>query len=244
LQERFDEAATIARSLQRAGLESGVYYTLLKEARAAGASQDLEEFLATKGAYGRFKSRQAGLIGKLFIPSLAMLEFRNRAQAISAETGIWDHRNLLAFGKWFEDLTSPGPFRGRRKIFPNDATQAPPVRTGDMTISGRACRKLGIEPERSKEIQKSDSNAKPHWDADLKELWFNGMLCKRYKRVAVDQQTILATFQDDDWPSRIDDPLTPGILKDTIDNMRKVFRFTPIEFCADGTGKGVLWRTR
>ncbi len=49
----------------------------------------------------------------------------------------------------------------------------------------------------------------PCWDSDLREFQFNGSLVKRYRTPSPNQETILAAFEEEDWPTRIDDPL-PG----------------------------------
>jgi len=58
---------------------------------------------------------------------------------------------------------------------------------------------------------------------------------------------ILAAFQEENWPARIDDPLPgddnrdgPERLRDTVKklNRQKVRR---IHFSCDGTGEGILW---
>src|SRR5262249_44432444 len=51
---------------------------------------------------------------------------------------------------------------------------------------------------------------RPKWDADRRELWYGAVLCKRYRRPAPNQEKILAAFEEDGWPGRIDDPLDPG----------------------------------
>ena len=51
------------------------------------------------------------------------------------------------------------------------------------------------------------SMSNPKWDRDRHELRVGDRIVKRFKRPAVNQETILATFEDDGWPSRIDDPL-------------------------------------
>lgn len=93
----------------------------------------------------------------------------------------------------------------------------------------------------------SDANTKtPEWDDNHRELRFHGQCCKRFRQPAENQITILRTFQDDDWPGQIDDPL-PGVhgkdlkrrLRDTVRSLNVNMHL--LHFECDGTGKGVIW---
>ncbi len=85
---------------------------------------------------------------------------------------------------------------------------------------------------------------KPVWDADRRELRYNGQLCKRYRQPAPNQEAILATFQDDGWPPRIDNPIgtDPQQLADAVRGLNG--RPHGIVFERDGTGEGVRWKPR
>ena len=89
---------------------------------------------------------------------------------------------------------------------------------------------------------------KPHWDVDTRELRIAGKLVKRFKWPAVNQETVLAVFQEEDWPHHIDDPLPPqpeqdpkGRLSDTIKCLNRKQQHALIHFRGDGTGEGVIW---
>jgi len=88
----------------------------------------------------------------------------------------------------------------------------------------------------------------PHWDADRRELHFGCQLVKHYSRVAPNQETILAAFQEEGWPPRIDDPLTNHgeddprqRLHDAIRALNRCQKKRLIRFRGDGTGCGVVW---
>jgi len=49
----------------------------------------------------------------------------------------------------------------------------------------------------------------PKWDPQRQELRLAQYLIKRFKVPASTQRVILATFEEEKWPPRIDDPL-PG----------------------------------
>jgi hypothetical protein len=89
----------------------------------------------------------------------------------------------------------------------------------------------------------------PEWCADLRELHFNGLLVKRFKFVARNQELILAAFEEEHWPPHIDDPLPPHDeinpkfrLRDTIAKLNRHQQSGIIRFSGDGTGRGIHWR--
>src|SRR5262249_16460589 len=49
----------------------------------------------------------------------------------------------------------------------------------------------------------------PSWDKDRRALLFGPYLVKHFKVPAPNQEMVLATFQEEHWPPRVDDPL-PG----------------------------------
>jgi hypothetical protein len=49
----------------------------------------------------------------------------------------------------------------------------------------------------------SEEQALPLWDREERELWYNGVLCRRFKREATNQFAVLDAFQKDGWPERI-----------------------------------------
>ena len=88
----------------------------------------------------------------------------------------------------------------------------------------------------------------PHWDSQLRELRLNGLVVKRFRVPSPNQEIILAAFEEEDWPRRVDDPLPPqpGMdpkrrLHDTIKclNQRQINRV--LRFQGDGLGRGVCW---
>jgi hypothetical protein len=89
---------------------------------------------------------------------------------------------------------------------------------------------------------------KPRWDAERHELWYAERLVKRFKWPASNQETILAAFEEEAWPARIDDPLPPQPeqdpkrrLHDTIKCLNRNHATKLLRFRGDGTGEGVIW---
>jgi hypothetical protein len=91
-------------------------------------------------------------------------------------------------------------------------------------------------------------SCEPNWDSQRQELWYAGKLVKQYRIPSPNQVAILSAFEEESWPSRIDDPLPQHFeidprrrLNDTIRNLNRS-RITPlIRFSGDGSGQGILW---
>jgi hypothetical protein len=89
----------------------------------------------------------------------------------------------------------------------------------------------------------------PIWDAARHLLIFDRRIIKQFKWQAVNQETVLSVFQEEGWPTRIDDPLVPILtldvkrrLSDTIKCLNRNQRHPLIRFHGDGTGQGVIWK--
>jgi hypothetical protein len=90
--------------------------------------------------------------------------------------------------------------------------------------------------------------AKPTWDRERQELRLGNLVIKQFKVPAPNQERILAAFQEEDWPTRIDDPLPPATdqdskrrLHDTINSLNRNQKQPLIHFLGDGTGQGIRW---
>lgn len=90
--------------------------------------------------------------------------------------------------------------------------------------------------------------ARPRWDSELNELRMDQVLIKRFRWQAVNQATVLCAFEEEGWPERIDDPLSPqpGLdsknrLHDTIKCLNRGHKIPLIRFRGDGTGQGIIW---
>ena len=87
---------------------------------------------------------------------------------------------------------------------------------------------------------------KPRWDAERRELYFGGALCKKFRQPAKNQEPILQSFEEEGWPSRIDDPLPGDPEADTRQRLADAVRAlnaknAAILFELDGTSEGILW---
>lgn len=97
-------------------------------------------------------------------------------------------------------------------------------------------------------VPAAEIDAKPSWDSDRQELRVGTIVVKQFKVPAVSQETILAAFQEEGWPVRIDDPLPPHPaqdskrrLHDTINSLNRNQKEPLIRFLGDGSGQGVRW---
>ena len=91
-------------------------------------------------------------------------------------------------------------------------------------------------------------SALPHWDRDRQELRVGNVVVKQFKVPAPNQEMIIAAFEEEGWPPRIDDPLPPHPqqdskrrLHDTINSLNRNQREELIRFLGDGSGQGIRW---
>ena len=88
----------------------------------------------------------------------------------------------------------------------------------------------------------------PRWDQERQELRLAQFLIKRFKAPANTQSLVLSTFEEENWPARIDDPL-PGHpeqdrkrrLHNTINALNRNQIHPFIRFLGDGRGEGIRW---
>jgi hypothetical protein len=92
------------------------------------------------------------------------------------------------------------------------------------------------------------SIAKPAWDGRSRELRLDGMLVKKFRVPAENQERVLSAFQEEAWPEYIDDPLprTSGIepkrrLHCVISRLNHGQVPPRIRFRGNGSGEGVGW---
>ena len=137
-------------------------------------------------------------------------------------------------------------------------------RTGSLTFTNRTCfiltdtgavltRQARDTAARSDEllhpaIAPVHSTHAPQWDKERQELRVEGLVVKQFKVPAPNQELILATFQEEGWPPRVDDPLPPHPdqdskrrLHDTITTLNRHQKHRLIRFSGDGRGQGVRW---
>jgi hypothetical protein len=100
----------------------------------------------------------------------------------------------------------------------------------------------------SRNLGETHSALKPRWLADQLELRLGDCLVKKFRRPADSQTTILAVFEEEAWPYRIDNPLPPTRHGNDMDRLQEALRRLNhhqhaklLRFHGDGRGKGVTW---
>jgi len=88
----------------------------------------------------------------------------------------------------------------------------------------------------------------PKWDRERQELRVGKIVVKQFKVPAINQERILAAFEEEGWPVQIDDPLPPHPeqdpkrrLHDTINSLNRNQKEALIQFSGNGNGQGVRW---
>lgn len=88
----------------------------------------------------------------------------------------------------------------------------------------------------------------PHWDAERRELRLGPTLVKQFRLPSPNQETILAAFEEEGWPSSLDDPLPPHPEQDSKRRLHETIRSLNchqkhrlIRFKGNGTGQRILW---
>ncbi|NND95812.1 MAG: hypothetical protein HKN47_00615 [Pirellulaceae bacterium] len=96
---------------------------------------------------------------------------------------------------------------------------------------------------------KSNGASLPQWDAETRELSFSGRVIKQFKWRAANQEIVLNAFQEEGWPSVVDDPLPPNDeqdpkrrLQDTIKSLNRNQCNALLRFHGNGTGQAVRWK--
>jgi len=98
------------------------------------------------------------------------------------------------------------------------------------------------------EARKPAALLKPSWNANRRELLFEGMIVKRFRVPARNQETILSVFEEEGWAEHIHDPLpvthdidAPTRLHDAINRLNRCQINPLLRFHGDGKGTGVFW---
>lgn len=143
---------------------------------------------------------------------------------------------------------------------------------GDLSFAGRSCFVLRSRSDGSR-VTSSTTNethrdidggnlitpdtkaekevrCRPVWDAERRILSWNQRTVKQFKWHAINQETVLAAFEEEGWRARIDDPLSPHPeqdskrrLSDTIKCLNRKQQNRLVHFRGDGTGEGIVWET-
>lgn len=93
-----------------------------------------------------------------------------------------------------------------------------------------------------------EANGRPKWDQQRRQLRVGADVVKEFKLPSPNQETVLTAFEEEGWPPRIDDPLTPvphldsrRRLHDTIKALNRKQKRYLLRFRGDGSGEGIRW---
>ena len=163
--------------------------------------------------------------GRSFRPS-GDLTFTDRTCFVLSETGICFARGLCKVTMSPEEVISHHDDQARDG-------------NADFSLNGDS------EPVNGRSL---DKTTVPKWDCVRRILSVDGLCVKRFKWAAENQEAVLSVFEEESWPSRIDDPLRPQPeqdpkrrLSDTIKCLNRKQEHPIIHFRGDGTGEGVVW---
>ncbi len=205
-------AAKVKACCARAGLAWVKYEEMLAEATRLGAKDELLAYLNNAPEWQGGKARLVGLITpRLYVASQNMIDFKKVARAEFTRQNIWQIRaRTPGFARWFLDWTEPGDFGGLKSDeLHNGQAQDQGQEEATPVATPRP------EPERQPpppEPQGTEAPAAapltPRWDGETRTLYYGDTVCKVFRQKPGNQEIILRTFQDDGWPSRVDDPLT------------------------------------
>jgi hypothetical protein len=119
---------------------------------------------------------------------------------------------------------------------------------GDSSKNGSRMDGARARAVRSNGKDQETNGQVPCWDPERQELRFRGFLVKRFRLPSPNQVAVLAAFEEECWPPKIDDPLPPHPdqdqkrrLSDTIKCLNRSQRTPLLRFKGDGSGEGVIW---
>lgn len=194
--------------------------------------------------------------------------------ALNSDSSVWyfaiSVQRLLQVGATETDLrwlVRKGFVEHRREVTVagDDGREFRP--TGNLTFSRRTCfviteaglnaAQSSLNPSNNRHSIASPTNGRtdgseslpaPQWDSKTRELRMNGQVVKRFVWPATNQEAVLCVFEEEGWPRRIDDPLSPlpeqdpkRRLADTIKCLNRKQVNKLIHFRGDGSGEGVIW---
>ena len=88
----------------------------------------------------------------------------------------------------------------------------------------------------------------PKWDPNRRQLCLGNTIVKEFKLPAANQEIVLAVFEEEHWPPRIDDPLPQDSdihpqrrLHDTINSLNRRQKHQLLHFFSDGLAQGIRW---
>ena len=110
-----------------------------------------------------------------------------------------------------------------------------------------ALQSVALEPQRNETCRVPAAD--PTWDPSRQQLRVGRVVVKQFKVPAVNQELILAAFEEEGRPSRIDDPLPFRLsedakrrVHDTIKSLNRHPQHPLLHFLGDNSGMVLRWR--
>jgi hypothetical protein len=123
----------------------------------------------------------------------------------------------------------------------------PPIETTSLADGETAALEGGLPGDDRREVT-IRVISRPCWDSMRRELRLCGVVVKRYRVPAHNQELILSAFEEEGWPEHIDDPLPARHdidphtrLHDAIHRLNGCQTHRLLRFRGDGSGAGVFW---
>jgi hypothetical protein len=175
------------------------------------------------------------------------------------ETSVYGspHRSFRRGDGFFFDRTTCVVLTPRGAAFVDHVLRAPvvsPRSISPIETTMMACESSFFENGPSAGNERKETIAfafKPRWSSTQRELSLDGLLVKRFRVPAQNQEMILGAFQEEGWPKHVDDPLPvrrdidPRTrLHDVINRLNGCQRNPLLRFHGNGTGTGVFWELR
>ena len=166
----------------------------------------------------------------------------------STGCGRSDLRWLLCKGQALHGVerTATGDSKRKFEIGLNLSIQAESCFV--LTAKGYRWAVEELSRTRSLNLRQQADPPSPVWDGENHEFRLGAQLIKRFRLPSPNQERVLMAFQEEGWPSRIDDPLPPRSdidpkrrLHDTIKSLNRNQKQPLVRFHGDGTGQGVRW---
>lgn len=162
---------------------------------------------------------------------------------------------LKGYASLAKEVTTPGDPERQFRPLPFTAWSASSclalTEAGATELGRRVTTKpaSGSEPQGGGDSPTlADGASRPRWDAGRRELLVGDTVVKRFRVPAANQELVLQAFEEDGWPSCIDDPLppAPGIdcqhrLRATIKSLNRSQSVPLIRFHGNGGGQVIYW---
>ncbi len=167
------------------------------------------------------------------------------------------HRSFRRGEGFFFDQTTCVVLTPSGAAFVNDVLRAPVVSPRSVPpietawIAGKSSLLENGTLARHEHKEPIAFSFKPRWNSTQRELSLDGMVVKRFRVPAQNQEVILGAFEEEGWPEYVNDPLPvhrdidPRTrLHDVINRLNSRQRNPLLRFHGNGTGTGVFWEFR